>query len=313
MPSLPSQFLSCDWGTSSFRLRLVQGGQILTELSEPIGVKSIFDSAQQPQDRPEMFANFMRMKLESLAARSSIVNTTPLIISGMASSSIGWKELPYARAPFSLDGSGLEVEQLGWNGPGWLGSTFLVSGVATESEMIRGEECQIIGLLDDPQWAHLRRCCLLILPGTHSKHIWIENEKVVRFRTYMTGELFQVLATQSILRATTNAAEPIHKHRRTFGEGCEYVRQNGLAASLFQARTRGVLKHTSPEENAAFLSGLLIGAEVADVAQTNCPRVIAAKPELLEPYSLALSALLISQIDGATVNGHRMLLANLSK
>jgi 2-dehydro-3-deoxygalactonokinase len=167
--------------------------------------------------------------------------------------------------------------------------------------------------MDDPQLAHLRRRCLLILPGTHSKHVWIEDEKVVRFRTYMTGELFQVLATQSILRATTNSAEPIHKHRRTFGEGCEYVRQNGLAASLFQVRTRGVLNNVPPEENAAFLSGLLIGAETADILKENCPRVIAAKPDLLEPYSLALSAVLISQIDRATVNGHRMILANLYK
>jgi 2-dehydro-3-deoxygalactonokinase len=307
---MPAQFLSCDWGTSSFRLRLVSADRILAELSDSDGVRSIFDSIGPNDDRAERFEDSLASKLSALAAAHSVADQTPLIISGMASSSIGWIELPYAQAPFALDGSGLEIERITWNSPEWLGPTYLVSGTATDDDIMRGEECQIIGLMAEPLLASLRRKCLLVLPGTHSKHVWIENATVVRFRTYMTGELFGTLATKTILRATTNMAEPTWKHRKTFTDGCAYVRKHGLAASFFQVRTRAVLKKISPEENIAFLSGIIIGAEMMDA--TDSPLLIAAKPNLIDAYSLAAEAsALWAQMDTATTNGHRLILSRL--
>ena len=55
----------------------------------------------------------------------------PVIISGMASSTIGWHELPYARTPFACDGSDVVWKQVEER-------VILVSGLRTEEKALRG-------------------------------------------------------------------------------------------------------------------------------------------------------------------------------
>ena len=113
----------------------------------------------------------------------------PILISGMASSSIGWRELPYACLPFPLDGSGArwqEIERVGEH------RVFVFSGLAAESDVLRGEETEVLGLAAGGALAPFREQALLVLPGTHSKHVRIEAGSITGFSTYMTGELFEV-------------------------------------------------------------------------------------------------------------------------
>jgi 2-dehydro-3-deoxygalactonokinase len=325
--------LSCDWGTTSFRLRLVSGVErkIVREIQEAAGVRFLHDEARRrgvssPVEHRTVFEEFLRHKLEALFANVPKPSSPlPLIISGMASSSIGWHELPYARAPFALDGRGLLTEELRWNKPDWIGSTRLVSGVSTEHDMMRGEECEIIGLMSEPAMAEFRDRSLLILPGTHSKHVWIDKGSVADFRTYMTGELFDVLSNQSILRASVDLSAPEGKSYKelgqsTFVDGVLSAKERGLAGGLFQVRTRAVLGRRPLHDNTWFLSGLLIGAEVADISCVvkDRPVVLAAARELSEPYAVALKTLhpaarwvqlAPEAVENAIISAHAMIAA----
>jgi 2-dehydro-3-deoxygalactonokinase len=299
-----NDFLSCDWGTTSFRLRWVCGAEheVVQEVREQTGIKSLYEEAarsgtKNEADRPAVFAGFLRAKIEELFRnKESPLRAPPLVISGMASSSVGWRELSYAKTPFALDGSGLISRVLDWSGPDWLGTTYLISGVATEFEMMRGEESEIIGLMSGPNVTELRKRCLLILPGTHSKHVWIENESVVDFRTFMTGELFEVLGRQSLLRASVDLAaqagsDPLSESATAaFREGVSWAKEHGLAGGLFRVRTRAVLDGRPLAENTWFFSGVLIGAELADINSNgkNRPVIVAAARGLSELYGFAL-------------------------
>jgi 2-dehydro-3-deoxygalactonokinase len=303
-----SQFLSCDWGTSSFRLRLIESASLKTlqEIRTADGVRAIFEKGG---DRAKNFAEYLLQKLNE----TSVKNEAPLVISGMASSTIGWKELPYAKAPFALDGRGLEVEALNWEGP----PTFLVSGVATETEIMRGEETQAIGILADPQCTKYRQGCRLILPGTHSKHLNIRDNRVLDFKTYLTGELFEVLSKHSILRATI---EPGGTHDPiAFAEGVSEASEGDLLGKLFRARTRSVLSGASAAGNASFLSGLLIGSELLGVARdTSAPVLIAAAGSLADLYHAAMKILAPIELkwmslpgealEQATIRAHALIL-----
>jgi 2-dehydro-3-deoxygalactonokinase len=319
MATMPSQFLSCDWGTSSFRLRLVstRTGEVVAEIKNDQGIKTLSESANLRRiGRPDVFARVMRQSLVELAAQHPLAGA-PLVISGMASSTIGWKELPYAKTPFPLDGTGLRVEQFDWESELDIGATYIVSGVATASNIMRGEECQVIGLLAYEEFRSLRQRSIVILPGTHSKHILIEDEMVTDFQTYMTGELFEALGKHTILSASCNMAAPVHRHS-DFHDGVRYVRQNGLAASLFKVRTRAVLDNVSENRNTAFLSGLLIGAELADLDQYgDRPAIVAAPEELLDLYRAAMAdrkhAEFISEIGRLTVAAHGLILSHVLK
>jgi 2-dehydro-3-deoxygalactonokinase len=144
----------------------------------------------------------------------------------------------------------------------WDRMTYLISGVATGEEILRGEETEAIGLLHD--FPSVEKC-LLILPGTHSKHLQVEDGEIKAFTTFMTGELFDVLGRHSILRATIDLGAVREPNFSAFDAGVRQALDRGLAASIFKARTRGVLKNMSSAENTWFLSGVLVGAEVASV------------------------------------------------
>jgi 2-dehydro-3-deoxygalactonokinase len=331
---MDADFLSCDWGTTSFRLRWVSGAErkVIREIREPAGIKALHaEAAHNGEDssgRSNVFDRFLSAKLGALVAGDTPPGTLPLVISGMASSSIGWRELPYAKAPFPLDGRGLRSEQLVWQNPTWVGPTWLISGIANETDMMRGEETEIIGLMSDPGLAELRQRSLLILPGTHSKHVWIENEAVVDFRTFMTGELFEVLGRHSVLRASVDlhqraeGGRPLSESdREAFQEGVRWARGNGLAG-LFRVRTRAVLERRSLANNTWFFSGLLIGAEICSTRESagNSPVILAASREVSELYHRALELtadaamewvrLPPEQVERATVAAHALFLRN---
>jgi len=330
-------FLSCDWGTTSFRLRWVSGPErkVIREIREKAGIKALHAEAahggEDSTQRSNVFGRFLSAKLDSLLADNTPPERAlPLIISGMASSSIGWRELPYAKAPFPLDGRGLRSEEITWAQPAWVGPTWLISGIANETDMMRGEETEIIGLMSDPSLAPLRQRSLLILPGTHSKHVRIENDAVVDFRTFMTGELFEVLGRHSILRASVDLdrraeddSQPLSQSdREAFEEGVRWAGKYGLAGGLFRVRTRAVLERRSLANNTWFFSGLLIGAEIFSLRDSarNFPVILGATRGVSDLYSVALEVIADARIkwirfppeqaERATVAAHALCLRN---
>jgi 2-dehydro-3-deoxygalactonokinase len=315
---MPAQFLSCDWGTSSFRLRLVSTAtnDTLAEVEAPTGARDLYERGQlSGASRFGLFAEIAAQHIAKIGLRHNLKGQ-PLIISGMASSTIGWKELPYAAVPFPLDGHGLLVEELNWQAPEGLGPTFIVSGVASATDMMRGEECQAIGLMALPEFRPFRESSLLILPGTHSKHLYIRAGIVHTFQTFMTGELFEALSHHTVLKATVDPSIPTHVYAAEFKAGVDAVRDDGLAASLFKVRTRGVLNHANPAANAAFLSGLLIGAELEALnPNPKIPIIVAANVQLTSIYSLVMpyhrNAVFTDAIDRATITAHRLILSRL--
>ena len=91
-------FLSCDWGTTSFRLRWVAGSDraVIREIREQAGVKSLYEEALRSgaeieAARANVFARFLNRKVEALLAGEK-KTSLPLVISGMASSSVGWRD-----------------------------------------------------------------------------------------------------------------------------------------------------------------------------------------------------------------------------
>src|SRR5688572_4047377 len=199
--------LSCDWGTSSFRLRLVdvRDHQICGEVLSNEGVVGMYNQWQAACQQHEIskehfYSQQLQKNIDTLSHKLSVdLSETPVVISGMASSSIGIREVPYASLPFSLDGSDAIVRRLSASN-GIASDVWLISGVRNHHDVMRGEETQVIGLTALDNLVYTTKNITCIFPGTHSKHIKIEDGVVVDFQTYMTGELFQVMTQHSILK-----------------------------------------------------------------------------------------------------------------
>jgi 2-dehydro-3-deoxygalactonokinase len=163
----------------------------------------------------------------------------------------------------------------------------------------------------------------VILPGTHSKHVRVQDGRVVSFETYMTGELFQVLTQSSVLRHTTGSLDDEPIDETAFAEGVREALDHGLSRSLFQTRSRGVLAGKSHRENRGFLTGLLIGDELATLAndESRSPVLLAADSPLRALYLSASRLLGIGErcqplpegaLAGLVIDGHAALLARFA-
>ena len=203
--------------------------------------------------------------------------SAPMLLCGMVGSDRGWAHAPYVAAPAGLS------ELAGALVPApFERSAHIVPGVSFASgetcEVMRGEETLLMGLAK--QASHRLVC----LPGTHSKWADLTGGRIAGFRTYMTGELRALLLGQGALATTVTQ---IDSHD-AFLAGIAAAREGAAPTrALFQARARRLLGRLLPEHTASFVSGVLIGAEIA--AEAGAAAVLlAARGDLAIAYGAAL-------------------------
>ncbi|MEM7379791.1 MAG: 2-dehydro-3-deoxygalactonokinase, partial [Bacteroidota bacterium] len=222
-----------------------------------------------------------------------------LIVSGMASSNIGLRELEYSGFPIEGNGSSLKWERIALSNEQDL---LLISGVKTDQAMMRGEEVQAIGIAE---WMPASDRSILILPGTHSKHITFNENKYTGLRNYMTGELFSVLATNSILSNSIIESPWTEDRKKAFEQGLEVGLDHKLNESLLAIRARDLFGNSTKEDNFYYLSGILIGDELSYLTEVNDAICLAASASLATLYQTALERLFEAQ-KLSFIHGHKL-------
>ena len=213
------------------------------------------------------------------------LDNTPIILSGMASSTIGMVDLPYKKIPFSTSGEDLETFIID-SSEKVKHTIVIISGARTADDVMRGEESKLIGCaVADNFQDHL-----YIFPGTHPKHVEVKNGRVTAFKTYMTGEFFELLSKKSILANSVEKGKNLETetNRQSFAQGVRRGINSNLLHSCFLVRTNDVFKKFSLEENYFYLSGLLIGSELKDVPVKNRNITVVANTALSAQYIAAL-------------------------
>lgn len=290
--------LCCDWGTTSFRLRLVEADTLKTmaQTTEGDGILTTFRawtaSRRPDQARLAFYLAALQHHIASLERQAGLpLSGVPLVVAGMASASVGMIHLPYKKLPLAVDGSDLEILALAasneFNHP-----LAIVSGACTGDDVLRGEETLVVGALANrldgaDEW-------LVVVPGTHSKHVTVRHRRAVTFATYMTGEFFALLSQQSILSQTMAAGVGLDQadQRDSFIRGVSDGARGNLLHDCFSIRYRHLLGQATPLSNYYRLSGLLIGAELNELGTRKPPAImLVSGAELLPFYDTALRAL----------------------
>lgn len=278
-------FLSVDWGTTNFRLRMVeyQSQKVIEEtFLQNGGVKNLFYQwKKEGGSRRLIFLNFLKNQINNLKVEKPA--DTPVMISGMASSSIGLLELPYAKLPFATNGENSIVNFIKPNG--MIGyPVYLISGIKSETDIIRGEETQLIGCIKerDSQVGDQ----LYIFPGTHSKHMLVRENQVIDFKTYMTGEIFGLLATNSIIGDSVKAGgKKIGiKAKNSFESGLKAAIRGNFLNETFQLRANYLFKKISKEDNFYYLSGLMIGTEIKTLLSKSYSEILVVCGSSIHAY-----------------------------
>lgn len=291
-------WISTDWGTSSLRLYLVDcDDMIVDEYTSNQGIKTVYQQfqAQDILDQETFFRRFLQQTIDDfMSEHHRDFRDHPVVISGMASSSIGMLELPYASLPLKLDGSSVQSKFL--TGTQAMNPMHLISGCQREGDVMRGEEVQMIG------WNTMATRpdrITLILPGTHSKHIQVEGNQVTDFKTYMTGELFEIMSNHSILKSSvgqSRTASDVIFFKKGVVAGAEGV----LSNELFRIRGFDLQGTMDADQATNYLSGLLIGHELGSLQGHKVSILAGEKIERL--YQCACNALHIPTYD--TMESH---------
>ncbi|GLU53819.1 MFS transporter [Dyadobacter frigoris] len=303
---MKNYLLCCDWGTSSFRLRLIEIAdyKLLGEIVTLEGIASIFNAWQTSLvsgniGRDQFFREYLKTQIDILATRLSFnMDGIAIVISGMASSSIGMEEIPYSPLPYPTDGSQADIRS--FEAPDdFQHEIILISGVKSETDVMRGEETQLVGLLDlEELYAFRNKEAIFIFPGTHSKHMYVKENQLVNFQTFMTGEVFNIMTNFSILK---DSVENRKENKLTtyevaaFKKGIGQAGYSNLLNSLFKVRTNQLFDKMSKSENACYLSGLLIGNELKHLKEYKSNKLILCSGNnLYELYKLAVEELGLS-------------------
>jgi len=262
--------IAVDWGTSSLRGALLdEAGRVLEEKSAPLGILNIANG-----DFAGVFAAQFAGWMKPAGSLC--------LISGMAGSRQGWVEAPYVSCPA---GPAELAKALHWIERGRIA---LVPGLSdTQREVpdvMRGEEVQIFGAM---RLAGLTDG-LFVLPGTHSKWATVRDGKVMGFRTFMTGEVFGLFAQHSILARTLSADAPLDE--AAFLQGVARAGNGeGLLHNAFGVRSLALFDRLPPAPSASYLSGLLIGEELAQQKiHPNGEVIVIGAPALTARYAVAL-------------------------
>ena len=264
-------FLAVDWGTTNLRAwRVDAEGRTGAMIELPLGVSRLA--------RGEAAARFRDTVRPALGGEG-----LPAIIAGMVGSNLGWVEVPYVDCPADALSLGAQLKAVEGESPGVMIVPGLRGpGVAGAPDVMRGEETQVIGWLAQDA-ARRRGRRVICHPGTHAKWVLVEDGRIVRFVTAMTGELFAVLGRHSVLGAGLEAEADDALDEGAFDLGLRTAGDgSALAARLFTARARvvggGGLQRGSVR---GYLSGLLIGAEVAATPALLADDISAVPVELI--------------------------------
>lgn len=223
---------------------------------------------------------------------------TPVLLSGMIGSRNGWREAPYLPCPATAEDISRNLMHL----PEYnKGKAWIVPGLRTTTgngatDVMRGEEVQIIGALCWSKSQNIDAPDLIILPGTHSKWTRVDHECIAGFSTAMTGEIFALLCGAGSIASLLAADEPWDPAQ--FEQGLtRSEHKGGLLHQLFTLRAEIVTNRLPSTGARSHLSGLLIGDEIRRLSESgNKTALIIGTEELANLYNQAIQSVGITGI-----------------
>ena len=322
-------WVAVDWGSSNLRAWALDArNRVLARTDSRRGMLSLAPHDYEPE--------LKRVIGGWLPATGRV----PVRICGMAGARQGWLEAAYLPVPTRLDNLSRGAVRPSLEDPRL--EVTLLPGLCQAADdqqhgfdVMRGEETQLAGLCrtdagrDGREEAFSPFTGLACLPGTHAKWAWLEEGTVTRFTTCMTGELYDLLARQSVLRHSLDHPAGIDAlsdpgNREYFIAAVREINEAPAAftARLFGLRARDLLDDDLPVGEArgarlaARLSGLVIGLELAGLHDELRLESAAARDitligndTLCARYALALSTL---GHTSHTLDGESAVLAGLS-
>lgn len=291
------EWIAVDWGTSNLRVwGLDAQNRVLTQASSASGMGGLQPDAFEPA-------------LLKLVGNWLDQAQVPVVACGMVGAAQGWVDAGYQMVPTgqhlrrsavkaATNDPRLQVQVLG--------------GLSQDkpADVMRGEETQIAGFLADNEGFS----GIICLPGTHTKWVQITDSEVFHFATFMTGEIYALLSTQSVLRHSVSNGMQADAFAEALNDTLSHPEK--IAAKLFSLRAESLLSGLDTTVAGSRLSGMLLGLEMAGArpywlgqnvvlmadgllkdVYTNALNGIGVSAETADPEACVLKGLIAAKIE----------------
>ena len=240
---MPKPLIALDWGTTRARAFLISDkGEVLQRRVADQGIQSI-SAGGYPAAFEALAGDFRRAAPDAA-----------IVLAGMVGSRNGWIEAPYVAcpaAPQDLAAAAITAELDART------TATILPGLSWDDgafDVMRGEETLIVGLgLADG---------IACLPGTHSKWAEVKDGRIVRFASFMTGEVYGLLRNNSILGRLAQEPQAGDADEGAARGRAGARRAGGLLNSAFAARTEVLAGRMPGGAVGPYLSALLVGQEI---------------------------------------------------
>ncbi len=242
-----SLWIAADWGSTHLNYWIVScvTGKIVAKGQKKQG-KKFFENE-----------NFEIILSKNLTSHICEQEVTDVLCCGMIGSKQGWVETPYVQVPCSplLNKNSLKVlskdKRL---------NVRIIPGLKQieNPDVMRGEETQILGYLSlNPDFEGT-----ICFTGTHTKWVDILSGNVISFETFMTGEMFDLLVNNSMLKSSVSSEKlDLNECRNAALE--IFSSPQKFSSNLFKLRSKSLLNGLSPKTVRSRLSGYVIGLELS--------------------------------------------------
>ena len=259
-------FITIDGGTTNTRISLVSDYKILQTIKISMGAGAcILGTAA--------LKNEIRSSIKKLLEDNGIgeKSVDRIIASGMITSEYGLCPLEHITIPAGITELHNTMYEAVLEDVSEIPFVFIrgvkmIGKTLDKADVMRGEETELIGILKEGD-------AVYVLPGSHSKIIYVENNKISEFSTMMTGEMIASLSQNTLLKASVDLEKSNAVDEYVF-KGYEYCSENGINMALFKVRVLDMIFKCSKDEIYSFFMGVVLCDEIKTILKADSDKII---------------------------------------
>ena len=240
----------------------------------------------------------IKTAIDTLCAHWQITekDITKILASGMITSEFGLVNLPHITVPAGINELHDTMYETVFPEISSVPFVFIrgvkTAGALSETDMMRGEETELMGLI---AFADCR--ALFVLPGSHSKLISTdETGRITGFSTTLTGEMIASLSQNTILKDAVDLSCDTVDNAHLL-DGYTYAKEHGINEALFKVRILKNILGKSKTETYSFFLGAVLQAEIDVIRKTKAETVVlGGKKQIRKAMEILLSKTTEKQI-----------------
>ncbi len=261
-------YITIDGGTTNTRINLVVNKRIIDTIKSSIGARNGIDGKNALKET-------IKTNIAEILSRNNLTETdiSRILASGMITSEFGLYELNHTIAPAGIEELHDNMAEVVFEDITTIPFVFIsgikMVGTLAETDMMRGEETEIIGLAEK-----YGTNAVYVLPGSHAKIIEFDAlNRICSFKTVMSGEMISAVANNTILKGCIDLTVDTFELEHLL-LGFDTALELGLTQALFKARILNNIFNKSAIQVYSFFLGAILSNDACSILKSSIDTVV---------------------------------------